>query len=239
MPKVSINILTKDRNQFLKKALDSVASQTLTDYEVIVIDDGSSLPVLKDKLDVKILRHDSSLGISKSRQEALLESQGEYIAVLDDDDEWIDPDKLKKQVEFLDNHRDYVLVGGGIQISNSKSQISKFRPNDDQQIRKTMLLRNNFFTSSVMFRKSSAIQAGGFVADGDDFAEDYDLWLRLGNVGKMRNFPLPFARYRVPNYNKQRYKAFLAKQLRLIYREKFNYPLFWLANLLLKSRLLL
>jgi glycosyltransferase involved in cell wall biosynthesis len=209
-------------------------------------------------LNFKIIQHQSSLGITTSRQEALLASQGQYIAVLDDDDEWIDLEKLKKQVEYLDVHRDVVLCGGGIKISNFKFQISnekqgnlkpnvaddtniklKFRPQEDKDIRRTMLLRNNFFTSTVMFRREVAMKAGGFVKDEDDFAEDYDLWLRMGKLGKMYNFQEPFTAYRVPNYNTHRFKAFLKKQSRLIGRYSTNYPGYWLAKAMLKIRTIL
>ena len=86
MPKVSINILTKDRPELLKKALRSIFSQSFTDYEIILVDDGSIIPVLENG--VSIIRHEKSTGVTASRQAALLASQGEYVAVLDDDDEW-------------------------------------------------------------------------------------------------------------------------------------------------------
>src|SRR4051812_9226023 len=121
MPKVSVNILTKNRPELFKKAYASVRAQSFIDYEVVVVNDGSTdgtAEVLKDlKIEnLKIITHTSSQGITKSRQEALEQSAGEYIAILDDDDEWIDPEKLKKQVEYLDGHQDVVLVGGGIEI---------------------------------------------------------------------------------------------------------------------------
>ncbi len=247
MPKVSINILTKNRAQLLEKALFSVSKQTFKDYEIIVVNDGSTdetEEILKNfKFQIsnfKIIRHQESKGITQSRQEALLESSGEYIAVLDDDDEWVDSEKLAKQVKYLEENPEVVLCGGGIKkVTSYKLQVTSYRPEADTQIRKTMLLRNNFFTSTVMFRREVALQVGGFKADEDDFAEDYDLWLRLGKLGKMYNFQEPFTAYRVPNYNKARFKAFLRKQLRLIEREKQVYPLYYLARILLKLRLFL
>ncbi len=246
MPKVSVNILTKNRAGLLRKALQSIRAQSFKDYEVVLIDDGSTdntKEVEKEMADaglsINFVIHNQSLGITLSREEALEKSQGEYIAILDDDDEWIKIDKLAKQVKFLDDHKDCVLVGGGIKLAGSgKREVIKFRPETDLQIRKTMLLRNNFFTSTVMFRKASAILAGGFIKDSDDFAEDYDLWLRLGKLGSMYNFQEPFALYNPSNYNKARKKAFLAKQLRLVTREKANYPYYLLSAALLKLRLL-
>jgi glycosyltransferase involved in cell wall biosynthesis len=265
MPLVSINILTKNRAELLRRALLSVAAQSFPDYEVVIVNDGSTDPTaellknfppkadppLAEKFkNLKIIAHPVSLGIIKSRQEALEKSVGEYVAVLDDDDEWIDFDKLKKQVEFLDAHPDYVLVGGGIKVifnflsftkasEDRKFSILKTRPETDAQIRRTMLFRNNFFTSTVMFRREAAVKAGGFIKDADDLAEDYDLWLRLGKLGKMYNFPEVFTAYRAPGYNKERFQAFFRKQLRLIGRHKTNYPHYWPAALILKARLFL
>jgi len=256
MPKVSINILTKNRSELLKKALLSVSKQSFQDFEVIVINDGSSdetdqiLQGYKDTR-IQIITHTESIGITKSRQEALLASSGEYVAILDDDDQWIDPEKLKKQVEYLDKNKECVLVGGGVElISNVKFLISnqiknpngkniRLRPESGQQIRQTMLLRNNFFTSTVMFRRQEAIKVGGFLSDEDDFGEDYDLWLRMGKMGKMHNFQEAFTAYRVPDYNKEKFKGFLKKQLRLIKRNKSVYPLYYLAVFILKFRLFL
>ena len=89
-----------------------------------------------------------------------------------------------------------------------------------------------------MFRKSAALKAGGFVADGEDFAEDYDLWLRMGKDGKMHNFQSVFARYQTSDYNREKFRAFLAKQLRLISQHRKNYPFYYLAKVMLKLRLL-
>lgn len=245
MPKVSINILTKNRAQALDKALNGLKNQSFQDFEAVIINDGSNdqtneiLSKWNSVLPLKIIHNKISKGITASRQEAFLASQGEYIAVLDDDDEWVDAGKLKKQAEYLDSHPKVVLVGGGIKILNFKFQISKMRPETDEEIRKTMLFRNNFFTSTVMFRKQAAIEAGGFIKDNLDLAEDYDLWLRLGKLGKMYNFQEAFANYSQPSYNKEKFKAFFNKQLRLIKRHKGDYPHYWFSALILKVRLLL
>lgn len=242
--KVSVNVLTKNRSQLLKQALLSIGWQTFTDYEVVVVNDGSTdntAKVLKDPgiKNFKVITHEHSLGITAGRQEALLASQGEYVAVLDDDDEWLDPNKLQKQVKYLNEHKDYVLVGGGarFKIQNSKFK-DKFRAGTDVDIRNSMLFKNNFFTSTVMFRREAAIRVGGFVKAGEDLAEDYDLWLRLGKIGKMHNFHEVFTLYRQPNYNREKLKAFLRKQLVLINKHRKDYPGDFLASLILKVRLI-
>lgn len=254
MPKVSVNILTKNRAQLLEKALVSVLNQSFADYEVVVVNDGSTdstesvLSNFKAAiLNFQIINHKSSSGITLSRQEALLRSRGEYVAILDDDDEWLDRDKLKKQVEFLDKHQEVVLAGGGIEI-NQKSKTclaesrrvknQKFRAETDKQIRKIMLFRNNFFTSTVMFRREAAVKAGGFIFDGADLAEDYDLWLRLGEIGQMYNFQEPFTAYRLPSYNKGKFRQFLQKQMRIIKNHPRGYPFYFIASTIIRIRLL-
>lgn len=260
MPKVSVNILTKNRKNQLAKAIESVLKQSFTNWQIVIVNDGSTdstaqyLDILFSNIEIrnkiKIINHEASLGITQSRQEALLASTGEYVVILDDDDEWIDLEKLAKQIKYLDNNPEVVLVGGGVQISNSefliskqisnpKSQTTKFRPKSDAQIRSWMLIKNPFFTSTVMFKREAALRAGGFKKDETDLAEDYDLWLRMGKLGKMFNFKEPFTLYAKTQYNKAKFKLFLSKQIKLVSKYKKDYSNYWLAYLFLKLRLFL
>ena len=90
-----------------------------------------------------------------------------------------------------------------------------------------------------MFRRKAAEEAGGFIKDQEDLAEDYDLWLRMGDRGKMHNFQEAFVNYREPGYNKDKFRRFLTKQSRLIKREINNYPNYFPASIILKIRILL
>src|SRR5438132_941747 len=149
MPKVSINILTHNRSWLLLRALDSVAKQSFKDYEVVIINNGSTdntlqaLDNYKNQPTVKIISLPINIGITAARQKALENSSGEYIAILDDDDKWVEPEKLKAQVDFLDKNPDYVLVGGGIEfvqpdLKSSNVKMSggiKLRPKTDAEIR--------------------------------------------------------------------------------------------------------
>ncbi len=245
MPKVSVIILTKNRPELLKKAVSSALQQSYNDFEVVVLDDGSTdntQEVLRNTASVSsvvvvLKRNDVSYGITKSRNIAMNFSQGEFIAFLDDDDEWVDKDKLKKQVEWFESHPQGVLVGGAIEVKNENLKKNKYRPASNFWIQSTMLFRNNFFTSTVMFRRQKAIDVGAFLEDGIDLAEDYDLWLRLGQVGTMGNFSEVFTKYTIPDYNKAKFKLFLRKQLYLIDRYKHSYPGYFFASIILRIRL--
>lgn len=247
MTSISINILTKNRCVSLNSALESVLHQTFKDYEIIIIDDGStdeSATVLerwRQKFSkFQVITHPVSVGIVASRREALAASSSPYIALLDDDDEWSEPTKLALQFAHMQEHPTTVLVGGGIEEvgSNGALRVVK-RVETDAEIRRSMLFRNNFFTSTAMFRREVALKAGGFRTLGPDLAEDYDLWLRLGNLGQMYNFPRVFARYRRNNYDPEKFIKFLEKQLTLIVEHSANYPYYTLASLFLRSRVYL
>jgi glycosyltransferase involved in cell wall biosynthesis len=249
MPVVSINILTKNRATLLRGALESVQKQSYTNYEVVIVNDGSideTEEVIREfnHLPIRTIEHRISAGVTKSRQEALLASTGEFIAVLDDDDEWVGEHKLTKQVSYLQAHPEAVLVGGGRRLltpANQNVPLDRLPlalcPECDQQITRTMLFRNNFFTSTVMFRKQAAIQAGGFVSGSFDLAEDYDLWLRLKTIGTTYNFQEAFDKYRVPTYNRDRFRLFLRRQLTLIRRHRNDFPWYWLARAILIVRI--
>ena len=237
---LSIIVLTKDRSHLLAAALESIVKQTFSDFEVVVVNDGSvdeTAQVLLNwlsRLPLVIIVHPVSCGITESRQEALLASRGEFVAFLDDDDIWVDKEKLKKQIDYLNQNSKVVLVGGGIEVGSQK----KFRPETDSAIRKSMLFRNNFFTSTVVFRKEVALKAGGFIPDWVDLVEDYDLWLRMGKLGQMHNFQESFAVYAKSSYNKDKFKKFLRKQFSLIRKNRNFYPNYFLASVILYVRVL-
>lgn len=205
-PLVSIIVPTHNRERYLSRCLDSVLSQTYSNWELIIVDDASTDRTrdivggyMKD-LRVKYLRNDSNAGIHKAVHRGFQETQGVYVARLDDDDEWIDRDKLSRQVEFLEKNKDCVLVGTGMIVVDSGGE-ELFRyllPETDEGIRLRMLGKNCFANSTVMFRRDVAVSVGGYQTDSMlRYFEDYDLWLRLGQKGKLHNLPIYGTRYMV------------------------------------------
>lgn len=247
MALVSIVVLTKNRASLLTLALASIQRQKFSDIEVIVVNDGSTdetsslLTTWSLTLPLRIIQHSQSLGIIASRQEALVKSGGTYVAFLDDDDQWVDQDKLTKQVRWFFDNPKGVIVGGSMSASGKKS--GRFavihRPSTDASIRRSMLFKNPFFTSTVMIRRSTALEVGGFVSDGVDLAEDYDVWLRMGSRGLMYNFRDVFTSYTSPQYNAFKFKQFLRKQRVLIKKYARIYPGYWLASTILTLRILI
>ena len=211
-PLVSILLPTYNRVATLSRAIDSAFEQSFVEWELIIIDDSSTdgtVSALQEYSQrdqrIKIIRNEHSdyaqVGITKVLNQGLAAARGKYIARLDDDDEWIDPRKLEKQVVYLDAHPDYVVVGGGVIVVDGAGQerYRYFKKETDEAIRKTALTANPFSHTTVMFRADVARAAGGYRAR---YAEDWDLWLAMGTRGKFYNFPEYFTAYTMNGLNK-------------------------------------
>ncbi|MDP2788592.1 MAG: glycosyltransferase family 2 protein [bacterium] len=233
MPAVSIILPAYNGAKSLKKALSSVLAQSYTNWELLVINDDSSdntenivLSFAKNDNRIKYLKNEHNLGVQKTRNLALKVAQYEYIAEIDQDDEWLDIDKLKKQVEFLENNQDYVLVGTGVIVVDEEGvEISRYlMPKTDAEIRAKILRANCFIHSSVMYRTKKVKDIGGYTVE--KMSEDHDLWLRLGRVGRFMNFQEYSVQYcfSPKGYNSQDKFLRLKQNLLFIKEHKDFYP---------------
>lgn len=197
---VSIILPTYNGAVRISDAIKSVLNQSYTNWELLVIDDGSkdnTKEIVENftKTDsrVKYIKNENNLGIQKTLNKGIREAKGEYIARIDDDDIWCDSQKLEKQVEFLDKNKDYVLVGTGvIVVDEGGKELFRYLVSvSDYDIRERLLGKNCFVHSSVVFRKAIVLEIGGY-GEGSDVRhmEDYDLWLRIGLKGKFANLPM-------------------------------------------------
>ena len=238
--KVSIILPTLNRLNLLKKSIESVLNQSYTDWELHVIDDASedgTMEYMNSLKDERIKYHRVNItgipGISKYLNYGIINSEGEYIARLDDDDFWCDDDKLIKQVNFLDTHQDYVAVGGGIIMVDEKgNELYKyFKREEDEEIRKYALYANPFSHTTVMFRREDAFRAGLY---SRPYIEDWNLWLKMGMYGKFYNFQEYFTKYlSVGQNNSLKIQRQLSKEiLKLISEFKYYYPNFRRAYLI-------
>lgn len=207
---MSVILPTHNGEKFITNAIKSVQAQGFSDWELIIIDDGSmdSTYVVvgglaKNDSRILLLKNEKNLGIQKSLNKGLHEARGEFIARIDDDDEWSDENKLKKQVEFLDKNSDCVLVGTGTivfddPLAGGGKEIFKYlNPETDEKIRNQILGKNCFTHTSVMFRKDIVLSLGGYdESEATLHVEDYDLWLRLGKKGKFANLQVHAVKWR-------------------------------------------
>ncbi len=248
--RVSVILPTHNGARFLKRAVQSVEGQTLKEWELLIVDDGSTdetsevaSALARANERIRLLRNDKNLGIQKSLNRGLREAKGDYIARVDDDDWWSDRNKLQEQVKFLDEHTNHILVGTGVVVVNDAGEeIFRFLPPPtDEEIRRKMLYRSCFTHSSVMFRRREVLELGGYdESPATLHVEDYDLWLRLGRRGKLANLPVyatAFTLRRGAISAENKIEQF-EKDIRLARRHNNDYPRYWLALPLGYARLL-
>ena len=193
-PEISIVIPVYNAQSYLADAIQSVLSQTYVDWELVAVDDGStdrSLEILND-----FARRDSRIrvlpmehaGICRTRNTGIHAARGRYLAALDNDDVML-PDRLQAQFDFLESRPDYVAVGtAGMLIDVEGDPINERTfPTSGEEVERELLAgRNPLMQSSMMFRRDAVIAAGSY-QDGRNFAEDYDLFLRLTEAGQIGN----------------------------------------------------
>jgi glycosyltransferase involved in cell wall biosynthesis len=205
LPKVSVLMLTYSRTQFIGNAIESILAQRFQEWELLVVHDGPNqeIPLIMEtwqKRDPRILYFHRPIpgNIAEASNFGLSKARGEYIAVLDDDDDWSDCDKLSKQVEFLDSHRDHCCCGGGVIVVDpgGHEQMRYLKPEHDQEIKRRALMANPLAHSTTLYRRDAALKTGGYDETLAGF-QDWDLWLKLGKLGKLYNFPEYFLHYRV------------------------------------------
>lgn len=232
-PKVSIIIPTYNGEKYIQRAIESVLAQSFSDWELIIVDDGSkdnTEKIISDYSKNEKIKYiyQENRGQASARNKGISIALGFYIAFLDDDDEWIDKDKLKKQVEFLDKNPEYILVGtGGIIVDEYSNKIMDYLvPETDELIRKNILLKNPFIQSSVVIRKDVLIKIGSFLLNEIPNAEDYNLWLRIGLRDKFFNLVEPMVAYmfRQGNISSNYKKDILKSNIRFIKEYKDKYP---------------
>ncbi|HER24666.1 MAG TPA: glycosyltransferase family 2 protein [Candidatus Atribacteria bacterium] len=192
-PVISIIIPTYNRAHLIDKAIKSVLNQTYQNYEIMIVDDGSTdntKEVVKGFADSRInyFFHTNNLGVSAARNTGIKASRGEYIAFLDSDDEWL-PEKLNRQIKIFKSESSVVgVVYTGIYYSDEKGKKVKkvYMPGNEGYIYEHLLKRETeIYISTVLLKNECFTKAGLF--DADLFiGEDYDMWLRIAKYYKFR-----------------------------------------------------
>ncbi|MCL6433138.1 MAG: glycosyltransferase [Leptolyngbyaceae cyanobacterium HOT.MB2.61] len=207
-PTVSVLMPVYNSQRYVALAIKSILAQSFQDFEFIITDDGStdaSLSILKRyaEQDSRIhLISRENRGIACTRNEMLLQARGEFVAVMDADDIAL-PDRLTRQVMFLRQNPDVVCVGSSYQLIDEEGRLllTCFQmAQNDATIQKQLLAGfGSIHQPTVMFRRVPAIAVGGY-NETMPVCEDLDLWMRLGEVGKLANLPQPLVQYRLhPN----------------------------------------
>ena len=194
-PRVSIVIPAWNAAAFIAKTLATVAAQTFTDFEVIVVDDGSSDDTqlvaerfLKDKgLRGRCIRQENKK-IAGARNTGIRAAEADLISFLDHDDLWF-PDKLARTLAEFDSHPDADLVchDENIVKDGALVRVSHNGPLAENMYERLLFEGNALSPSAVTVKRSKLLEAGLFREDPEfNTVEDYDLWMRLARICRIR-----------------------------------------------------
>lgn len=199
---VTVIIPTKNRMPLLKRAIESVKNQSWTNIEIIIIDEASTdgtreyLSTLQqtDPL-IKVIFNSKSLGAAQSRNLGIELAKGDFIAFIDDDDEWM-PEKTRKQIYFLNNNSECIAATCDFQIINKKGKLGLKIKRIPITLDKQELLCYNFLGgASMCLAKTSALKKINGFNPSLPSCQDWDLWLKLSLVGKIGVLSEPLVRY--------------------------------------------
>ena len=203
-PIVSVLMPVYNTERYVAQAVESILSQTFKDFEFIIIDDGStdtSLKILKkyaaQDQRIRLISRENK-GVVRTRNELLEQASGEFVAVMDADDVAF-PERLALQVEFLRVNLDVVCVGGAHEVIDQNGRLLTRLPlpEHDQEIQELALAgHGSICNPCAMMRRTALLEISGY----DETllcAEDLDVWLRLGEVGKLANLKQTILKYRL------------------------------------------
>ncbi len=182
MPKVSIIIPCYNQGAFIDEAVDSVLAQTFDDFEIIIVNDGSTDAATNDLLEnysrpKTTVLHTENQGVCAARNTAIKAAAGMYILPLDADDK-IEPAYLEKAVTMLDNHPETGVVWCKADFFGTKNGKWDLNPFSLKQI-----MNYNCVFATAMFRKSDWKRVGGYNTDMVHSLEDWDFWLSFVELG--------------------------------------------------------
>lgn len=204
-----ISVLMPVRNSmpFILEAINSILSQSFTDFELIIIDDGSTDSTFKtvakfasDDKRIKLIKN-TGRGISSALNLGLLKSKGAFIARMDSDDICM-PNRFQEQVDFLLKNPDIGAVGAQVKwVDKNANFIGNGNyPIHWKDCEAFLSLGTSFCHPTMMIRRQLLESCNGYRSDFDG-AEDIDLWLRLSNNYKLANLPSVQLHYRVHETN--------------------------------------
>ncbi len=232
-PLVSVVMPAYNSDMYISAAIESIINQTYHNWELIVVNDCSADQTsniaerfARQNSKIRIAYNKKNLGVACTMNHGIDLAQGKYVARLDADD-WSYPDRLEKQVDFLEKHKDIVLLGGSMNICDgSLNKVDERRyATADEEIRKRILYFNQFCSSAIMVRRSTAIAVGGY--ENYRCASDYDFVLKVGLKGTIANLNDTLVKYRIHKSSITRTNRKMQAQITLEIQKKFakNYPI--------------
>lgn len=225
-PKISVVMPAYNAGRFIGEAIDSILRQTYDQFELIIINDGSvddTAEIVRSFADARIRFTDKTRnsGLVAVRNLGMLLANGKYIALLDADDVAY-PERFFKQVDFLENNPEVAMIGSNMEIIDENGRLLKTirYPATSARIPSELLFGNYFAQSAMMIRRDSLPTEMYRNFPG---VEDYDLWIRIADTGKVWNLQETLVKYRTHDSGiTQRKEAEIENHLRIIVRRNLE-----------------
>jgi len=206
-PLISVNMVVHNGEKFIFESINSILNQTFINFELIIINDGSTdktKEIISSFKDPRIIskNNEKNNGIVYSRNMAAKLSLGKYIAIQDADDISL-PNRLELELEFLNNNPDFGLVGSFAElIDASGKSLNKIQSKylSFQNIKINLLFKNCFTHSSILYRKDILIKYL-FSSNFENYCEDYDMIVKVSNKMKVFNINKVLIKYRIHGKN--------------------------------------
>lgn len=188
-PAVSVVMSVYDGEQYLAQAIESILNQTFTDFEFLIINDGSTdntKKIIESYTDSRIvLINQENMGLTKSLNKGIRLSKGKYIARMDADD-ISEANRFKTQFEFMESNSDVAVCGCWAKTFGVTENVWRY-PTTHDEICSRQLFTNTVVHSSAMIR-NSALKKSGILYDEKHLrSQDYDFWVRLSRKYKIAN----------------------------------------------------
>ena len=194
VPVISVVMSVYNGEKYLRESIESILGQTYKNFEFIIINDGSTdstreIVLSYDDPRIYLIDNEENIGLTKSLNKGLKIARGEYIARMDADDVSM-PDRFENQMDFLNCHRDYAVVGTFLKVidENSKVIFTAEKPTQYADIREFLNRDNCIGHGSAMIRKT-CLQSVGFYDESIEKSQDYELWLRISQNYRLANIP--------------------------------------------------
>lgn len=201
VPFVSIIIPCYNTEKHLIECLNSIKAQTFTNFEIILINDGSTdgtEKLIKNHSDLRIvyIKNDDNLGVAQSLNKGIALAKGKYILRMDADDT-MHEERLQIQINFLENNNDYGLVGSWHNVTDPNGlPIQRIETHEDTDLISLAMLFYNPISHPTVMMRSELAKTNPYNVEYIR-CEDYELWFRLAKQTKIKNIPKALVSYRI------------------------------------------
>ena len=230
-PILSVVMPVYNGEKYLAEAIDSVLQQTFKNYELVIINDGSSDGsdgIIKNFADERIryMTNEGNKGVAYTRNRGLQIANGKYLAWMDCDD-LIHPQRFEKQVAFMENHPEFGLCGTWLERFNKKRTGTFKAPSDPEVISGTLLFKPSIPNATAMLRMSKIRDHKLFYNEALPIAEDYDFVFRCSKHMRMTNLKEILYSYRdsetsiMKKFGSEESKSFNIHKI--VYKETLKY----------------